>query len=483
MQGTATMHKVLCIGLLLVCFPLTDWSWAQDPELEDDPFGAPVATPNRESFTGRLFSAVSNLFGTSKDEPEIQSTIEIEGSLLEEEEVSIDEQATYVQGELIKLGTEDDGLQVHAFTLDKTGRLLAACTGEQGEVLVLDGEGKQLATWKLDVTPEAINVAPDGSVLIAGQGKLFRLDAEGKILQQADAPHAAALLKDKQKLREEAVESLKEQSGNVTAQLASYEEMLNELDKRAKEEELNEDEEQIRKVLPNYIKELKDSLKGKEGEVEEEPSDEAIEQLVQSLISRKLQVSSISADEKYVYLATPASTGYAYEVWRMASDFGAGKIIVSDLHGCCGHMDVQACASGIFVAENSRHRVVSYHPSGKQITEWGGQDRTGINGFTSCCNPMNVCFNHTGDVFTAESSTGRIKRFGSDGKFKEFVGDVKLVPGCKNVSIAVSKDDERVYMLDITRNHIVVMNRKPAAEKPAGEEAAETEPAAAETKE
>ena len=84
---------------------------------------------------------------------------------------------------------------------------------------------------------------------------------------------------------------------------------------------------------------------------------------------------------------------------------------------------------------------------------------------------MNVTFGRGGDVYTAESNTGRIKRFSKDGKFLAYVGDVKLVPGCKNVSIAVSPDGDTVYMLDITRGHIVVMtskSNKTAATQPTG---------------
>ena len=40
-----------------------------------------------------------------------------------------------------------------------------------------------------------------------------------------------------------------------------------------------------------------------------------------------------------------------------------------------------------------------------------------------------------------------------------------MVPGCKNVSIAVSPVNDNVYMLDLTRNHIKVMFPKPAGEK------------------
>jgi hypothetical protein len=42
---------------------------------------------------------------------------------------------------------------------------------------------------------------------------------------------------------------------------------------------------------------------------------------------------------------------------------------------------------------------------------------------------------------------------------------VDLVPGCKNVSIAVSPDADKVYMLDLTRNHIVMMKTRPAGTK------------------
>ena len=78
---------------------------------------------------------------------------------------------------------------------------------------------------------------------------------------------------------------------------------------------------------------------------------------------------------------------------------------------------------------------------------------------------MNVCFNGAGEVFTAESGTGRIKRFTADGEFVSYVGDVELVPGCKNVSIAVAPDTSRIYMLDLTRNHIVRMETKPAGQE------------------
>ena len=79
---------------------------------------------------------------------------------------------------------------------------------------------------------------------------------------------------------------------------------------------------------------------------------------------------------------------------------------------------------------------------------------------------MNVAFGPDGVVYTAEDNTGRIKRYSPDGKLLGLVGSVELVPGCKNCSIAVSSDGSRVYMLDITRGHIVRMERYKPGETP-----------------
>jgi hypothetical protein len=232
------------------------------------------------------------------------------------------------------------------------------------------------------------------------------------------------------------------------------------LEAKKKEDGLNDQEQRILDILPTHIERLAE--KQQNSPKPEEITEEAIQQQIKFMTEHKMRMCSISADDNHVYVATPALAGWGFEVWRLDTEFQDGEVVVSELRGCCGQMDVQCCKSGVYVAENSRHRVVRFTPDGEQTAAWGKQDRTGLDGFTSCCNPMNVCFNRSGDVYTAESNTGRIKRFSADGEFLEFVGDVKLVPGCKNVSIAVSSDDERVYMLDITRNHIVLMKRKTA---------------------
>ena len=161
-------------------------------------------------------------------------------------------------------------------------------------------------------------------------------------------------------------------------------------------------------------------------------------------------------------MATHATLGYGFEVWRMDDRFENPTTIVKDLSGCCGQMDVKANKAGLFVAENSKHRVCHFDREGKSIGAWGESARSGLEGFGSCCNPMNVAFGPDDAVYTAEDDTGRIKRYSAEGKLLGLVGSVELKPGCKNCSISVSKDGSHVYMLDITRNFIVRLDARSA---------------------
>ncbi|MBI1249209.1 hypothetical protein GC197_15360 [bacterium] len=394
-----------------------------------------------------------------------------------EEPINIDDQATHQQVKLIEIPKES---KVNAFCLNANGQILAACGIGPGEIRVMDANGELIKSWDVSIKPEAINAAADGTILVAGNGKLMRFSPEGKLLKEADSPQMADLNEHEEDLRKEAETQVNRPPVSYEAIIKSYQNMIKQLEEKQKKEDLNEQEIRLLQVLPDHIAQMEERQKAQEEKKKIEkdqpkPDNTAkIEKALQTLKSRKLRVASISTDGKHVYVATPAAVGYTYNVWQTNPDFTDGKLIVSELRGCCGQMDVQACASGIYVAENSRHRVARFQPDGELVTTWGKRDRTGADGFTSCCNPMNVCFNKAGDVYTAESNTGRIKRFAADGTFKEYVGDVKLVPGCKNVSIAVSPDNDTVYMLDITRNHIVVMQRKSASNEKTEEEAKST---------
>jgi hypothetical protein len=150
----------------------------------------------------------------------------------------------------------------------------------------------------------------------------------------------------------------------------------------------------------------------------------------------------------------------------MTHDFREPKQIISGLSGCCGQIDIQAAADGLYVAENSRHRVVKFDREGKRLDAWGKRDREGsAGGFGGCCNPMNLCFLPGGYVLTAESE-GLMKRFTADGKYDGLLGTAQVSGGCKNVAVAVSPDGKHAYFYDQQGSQILIFDRADSAAEP-----------------
>ena len=166
-------------------------------------------------------------------------------------------------------------------------------------------------------------------------------------------------------------------------------------------------------------------------------------------------ITSITSTDKQLFVAMRGKAGYS--VYRFGHDLGAGKEIITRLRGCCGQMDVTAHGGNLWVAENGRHRVVKYDLDGKQLAAWGKRDRTGKNGFSGCCNPMNLCIGPGGAVYTAESGLSVIKRFTPGGEFLGVVAQTTAGKACKHVRLAVNADGSRVYVVDVNNNVIRVL--------------------------
>jgi sugar lactone lactonase YvrE len=386
------------------------------------------------------------------------------------------------------------------FSLAPDDRILAGCAGETGEIRVFDSAGKHLESWSLPIKPEAIFARPDGAIFVAGGGEVAQLTKEGKLALQKRAPHAASLKENPEQLREQIVAQHKQRADMILRQTEQFDQMIERSDKEiasikeqlAQLEERDSDKSeaaddagsdrtkpagaaQRKKMLERRMamheqrKSQYEAVKKQWGEMAKqnpptELTEEQIQAQIQASIAHKLKASSISATADEVFLATPASAGYGFEIWRMDNQFENATKIVSELRGCCGQMDVKVNDNGVYVAENARHRVCRYDREGTLVGTWGQSARTGLEGFGSCCNPMNVAFGPDNVVYTAEDNTGRIKRYSPEGNLLGLVGSVDVVPGCKNVSIAVNHDGSQVYMLDITRNHIVRMDEQPAGE-------------------
>jgi hypothetical protein len=397
---------------------------------------------------------------------------------------------THHQTGLIKVNV--DGLpnrSLECFCLTPDGRILAGLAGGSGEIRVIGKQGDYLESWTAPFEPEAIYARADGKVFLAGEGKVARLSSLGEVELEHQAPHTEAMGQDLDKIREEVISQNRNRAEVYVEQAKQYDQMLEQsnkqiakvkdqiaaLDKSAEDaDKLAQRKAALERQLAMFeqMKSQYEQVKTQWDEMiaqnqPKELTDEEIDQLVKESIKYKSQASSISATNENVFLATHAAAGYGFDVWKLDAELTGGERIITGLSGCCGQMDVKADDDGLFVAENSKHRVCRYDSDGKLICQWGHGARQGIEGFGSCCNPMNVAFGPGGTVYTAEDTTGRIKRYSPDGELLGLVGKADLVPGCKNCAIAVSSDGSRVYMLDITRGHIVEMEPYKPGEAPA----------------
>ena len=133
--------------------------------------------------------------------------------------------------------------------------------------------------------------------------------------------------------------------------------------------------------------------------------------------------------------------------------------MVEKLRGCCGQMDVQAYAGKMWVPHNARHAVENFDRDGKQLAKFGKAGKVKPSDFGGCCEPKCMRVLPEGDILVAESGPPTcIKRFSADGKFKEIVALVEDTKGdCVRVTVEMSADGSKFYMLDTTRDAIRVL--------------------------
>jgi DNA-binding beta-propeller fold protein YncE len=156
-------------------------------------------------------------------------------------------------------------------------------------------------------------------------------------------------------------------------------------------------------------------------------------------------------------------------LYRFDRQFENSVRIVEGLRGCCQRCDIVARDGVIYVAENARHRISMFDRDGKHLGNWGNRERTGLEGFGACCNPMNLCFDKEGVLYTSESGLGRVKAYNTNGELLGLVGYTAverferashLASTCSNIAIAVTPDAAKIYVMDYQENLIRVLVRK-----------------------
>ncbi len=102
---------------------------------------------------------------------------------IEKQAAKANQQATHKELPAIKLKGKERFKQLRALCRSTDGSLVATDV-EKRAIRIISPDGKLVAAWKSSVTPEAVAVLPDGSVLVAGGGKLAKLDKAGEPVKE-----------------------------------------------------------------------------------------------------------------------------------------------------------------------------------------------------------------------------------------------------------------------------------------------------------
>ena len=189
---------------------------------------------------------------------------------------------------------------------------------------------------------------------------------------------------------------------------------------------------------------------------------------IDKLSGDKSLAAGMFVSDKHVFLAvgTGNSMRATEDIYRFNRDLTDAKKIIEQQYGCCSHIDMQVMNGELLIAENSRHRVNRFDLDGKSLGRWGKRDRTGIEGFAACCNPVNIDIGPGNILYTAESGIGRIKKYTPEGEFLGVVGYVdttefdrgsRLAAQTCYIPIEVNMDASRVYVMDVRANLIRVL--------------------------
>jgi hypothetical protein len=312
---------------------------------------------------------------------------------------------------LIQIGDSKKPGALKNFCLNAEGNLLACFAPEETgpkntpDIRVYSPKGDLLKTLPLEIKPSAICVAKDGSIFVAGNGQVLKLDATGKVLASAASPVAKE---------------------TVT---------------------ISKETEEMVKQMANQTK---------------RPLKEEMEKMKTNLERRRVDVTGLAVTDEDLFMAVPAPSDFSYRVYRFDHALQNPKLVVEKLRGCCGQMDIQAHDGKLWIPHNARHTVESLDRDGKALSKFGKAGRVKATDFGGCCEPKNLRVLPNGDILAAESGPPTcIKRFSPSGQFKEVVAVVNNSKGdCVRVTVEISPDGRRYYMLDTTRDAIRVFAAK-----------------------
>ncbi len=388
-------------------------------------------------------------------------------------------QATHKQVRVIAPKLEDADVNLNTFAMAPNGKLWLCCSTARGlpsekvsmtgVILIYDVTGEFDRSILLDFNPQAINFSANGTPFIAGSGKVARLKIDGQVDLVVDAPNLLdddqmkeKLAKKTEKMIELIMESRSQQLKRVESQIAILEKQI----KAPKAKDSNERLADRNAKRLAVLKKQRDTLISSS----DEQRNQMQEMYASTGVAQVKLATGLAVTSKDVFVSLPSLEGHGYAIHRMSHDLTDAKIVKEDAHGCCGQLDIQSDGEHLLIAENSSFKVGIYDREGKSVRSFGeraqaiGSGKSNLEGWGSCCNPMNIRCLEGGEILVAESSIGHIKRYTSEGQFLGIVGTAKIAGGCKHVAITKDPARDWYFMMNTSSNNIAVL--VPRAEAP-----------------
>ena len=391
---------------------------------------------------------------------EVQDAIDaLKGSQKSETPHKAEVAATHKQARSIN--PQHDGQKIHlnTYCLDETGDIWACVGTTEGFVQHYSPEGELKAEIKLDFVPTAINTARDLDIFVAGNGKMARLTRTGEIKLQGNTANLPNPEEFKKQAQEEAKAESETMRKLVETNIARVEKTIEKVTGQIKE--LTDKEEEVPKSLKTRLSLYERQMTSLKTRLEKVSTAEVSDADIAQMMASRMRITALAVTERDVFVCV---TGNGYEVWRSDHDFKEPTKVLDRLSGCCGQMDIQASGDQLLVAANTKFQVAIHDRDGTPVSSFGKRDREAVDGFGSCCNPMNIRCCSNGDVLCAESSIGNIKRFNAAGELVGYIGKAKIGIGCKHVAVAHDDVRDRYYMMNVDKGNILVL--MPLAEAP-----------------
>lgn len=370
---------------------------------------------------------------------------------------AVDLVPSHKQARFIAPAIEGRPVKLQTFCVGHDKNLWMCCSGvdaNSGSILVYTAEGELKKTIPLSFLPQALNIAPNGTIFVAGMGKVAKLNSDGEVEETRELPGLGNKEELLKKLKKQAEENQKLMAETYKTQLENIRKQIEKLEKAPEDES-----DKARERRERRIRILTQSLE--QAEANQQMMEQSI-QVDDYMVSRMGTCTGLAATSQDIFISCAKAEGYGYDVWRLNHELSEPEVVIKDLGGCCGQLDIQSDGVHLIVAENTKFEVGYYDRDGKRLHGWGKRVRND-EGFGSCCNPMNVRCCENGDVLTAESSIGHIKRFNPKGELVAFIGTAKVAGGCKHVAIGFDSEKDYHYMMNEDRSHVAVLVPKDKA--------------------